>query len=247
MNRSLKVFFACALGAGIGAMIALQIGGYLWWIGMIIGATLGYLSYEFKAVLKAIVFAWRKIINYKLNWADIKVTLKLLFWVAIIIVCFCFLSFLRAYLEKNPLSPGSKAAILPIWFIFGFVIPILLALNDPIPALKFFLSPIILPLKFLIWVIEWAIKITKIILMVIAGLFTEIFLAMKAIFSFFKTIFVQIHSDERLLCFFDAGIGAGIGYFYHNALIGAIAGGILGAVNYELVSKRWLKLVPARS
>ncbi|MBL7022080.1 hypothetical protein ISR92_02060 [Patescibacteria group bacterium] len=75
--------------------------------------------------------------------------------------------------------------------------------------------------------------------------------AIKAISTFFmkiakliRYIFVEIHSDIRLLCAVDAMIGAGIGYFYTNPIIGMIAGGILGVINYELVSKRWLKLVP---
>ena len=61
---------------------------------------------------------------------------------------------------------------------------------------------------------------------------------------FSKQVLVLIHSDVRLLCGTDAAIGAGIGYLAHNPLIGALAGGILGLANYELVSIRWLKLVP---
>jgi len=40
------------------------------------------------------------------------------------------------------------------------------------------------------------------------------------------------------------GIGAIIGYFCGSAFIGAVAGAILGVVNYKLVSVRWLKMVP---
>jgi len=63
--------------------------------------------------------------------------------------------------------------------------------------------------------------------------------------AFFWILFKLIHSDLRLLCGIDAAIGAAIGYLSHNALIGALAGGALGVVNFELVSKRWLKLVRA--
>lgn len=52
---------------------------------------------------------------------------------------------------------------------------------------------------------------------------------------------------ERLLCSLDAALGAAIGYWLGNALIGALAGGILGHANFEVVSKRWLKLVPVKA
>ena len=60
--------------------------------------------------------------------------------------------------------------------------------------------------------------------------------------KFVKTVFVLIHSDIRLLCGTDAAIGALIGYFTGNVIIGMLAGGIIGVVNYELISKRLLRL-----
>lgn len=53
-----KVFIASALGAFIGSLVALQLNAYLWWLGLIAGGLVGYLSYEFKAVLRAIPVAW---------------------------------------------------------------------------------------------------------------------------------------------------------------------------------------------
>jgi len=45
----------------------------------------------------------------------------------------------------------------------------------------------------------------------------------------------------------DAMLGTVVGYFYGNALIGALAGGIFGVINFEIVSKRLLKLKPVSS
>ena len=59
---------------------------------------------------------------------------------------------------------------------------------------------------------------------------------------FLIAIFVLIHSDIRLLCGVDAAIGAGIGYFAGSVIVGMFAGGLFGVVNYEVVSKRLLKL-----
>lgn len=51
-----------------------------------------------------------------------------------------------------------------------------------------------------------------------------------------------VHSDVRLLCLCDAGIGTLIGFMSGSPIVGALVGGIFGAVNYEVVSKRLLKL-----
>ena len=58
--------------------------------------------------------------------------------------------------------------------------------------------------------------------------------------------FKYIHSDLRVLCAVDSGIGAIIGFLAGNPIVGAVVGGIIGYVNYEVVSKRLLKL-PTRS
>ena len=60
-------------------------------------------------------------------------------------------------------------------------------------------------------------------------------------------LFKLIHSDERLLCGIDAAIGVLIGYFTGNALIGALLGGLFGVLNFEIMSKRVLKVVPMHS
>jgi uncharacterized membrane protein len=43
----------------------------------------------------------------------------------------------------------------------------------------------------------------------------------------------------------DAVFGVIVGWKFGNPLLGAIVGGVLGVINYQLVSIRWLKLVPA--
>ncbi len=62
------------------------------------------------------------------------------------------------------------------------------------------------------------------------------------LYNFLKNLFFLIHSDLRLLCGVDSLIGAVTGYFTGNALIGALAGGMLGIADYEIISKRYLKV-----
>ena len=246
MNRTLKVFMACALGGGIGAMVALQLGIYFWWIGMFIGATIGYLSYEFKAVLKAIVYAWKKVTAKHPDQVTIEKTTSTLFW-------------------SMMLSGNGFAIIIPYMTLIvprmKFHLPIIA--SHPIGSLMIILLPSLLGVC---WQAQKLAKGDELkqghlssllinpLFLFTLGPITFLYLAYltaiyfkKILFPFSKTLFLQIHSDERLLCFFDAGIGAAIGYYFGNPLIGALAGGCLGVLNYEVVSKRVLKLVPIKS
>lgn len=66
---------------------------------------------------------------------------------------------------------------------------------------------------------------------------------------FIWQVFIRIHSEMRLLCMADAALGAAVGYFAGSAIIGALAGGVFGLVNYAVVTKRVLEprgLLPAR-
>lgn len=62
--------------------------------------------------------------------------------------------------------------------------------------------------------------------------------------QFVRVFFRLIHSDLRLLCAFDAALGAAVGYFTGSALLGALIGGFAGVANYEIISKRVLNLIP---
>lgn len=68
---------------------------------------------------------------------------------------------------------------------------------------------------------------------------------------FSRELFVRIHSEERLLVGVDAVLGTLVGYVVDprpfGVLIGMAAGALLGFVNYELVSIRGLRLIPARA
>mgnify|MGYP001615046653 FL=1 len=59
IQETRKVFVACALGAGIGSLIALEMSAGLWWVGLLVGGLTGYLAYDFKVVARAIPMAAR--------------------------------------------------------------------------------------------------------------------------------------------------------------------------------------------
>ncbi|RJO59682.1 hypothetical protein C4546_01175 [Candidatus Parcubacteria bacterium] len=76
-------------------------------------------------------------------------------------------------------------------------------------------------------------------------LFLGIYYTAKAIFVGTRYLFKTIHSDMRLLCGIDAALGALIGFYFENPVLGAVIGGLIGVLNYELISKRLLRLVTA--
>ncbi len=63
--------------------------------------------------------------------------------------------------------------------------------------------------------------------------------------KFIKKLFLLIHSQARLICGVDSLFGTVIGYFFfHDPIMGGIAGAILGVFNYWIVSIKILKLEP---
>ena len=63
------------------------------------------------------------------------------------------------------------------------------------------------------------------------------------LFIFSWETFKYVHSDEAIVCLAYSAVGVIIGHFANqNALAGAITGAILGRVNYQIISVRWLKV-----
>ncbi len=105
------------------------------------------------------------------------------------------------------------------------------------------LNPISLPfvavfftLKFLFWVAKDVVPKIPYALMQ----------TFRWFWRFFKHLFILIHSEIRLICLVDAGIGAGIGFVFSSPVIGGLAGAVFGILNYWIVSIKILKLKPAK-
>ena len=271
MNRSLKVMFACALGAALGTFVALAVNSYFWWLGLPVGFIIGYLAYEFETVIAATktvsrkTFGWRP--DAELWKAYIKaclaswlVTLTYGFGLAIPTTLLITLLILLTtggmgetsitqgvtenFLEVCDLFLG----ILMVWsllcWLFGGIpaaieMTILTMardrserLNDLEKARKDLL--LWNPIRVYGYLVPKGIWWTAV----------RLPSGVKTTGRFAWLIFCEIHSDVRLLCGLDAAIGAACGYFAGSVLIGLISGGVMGLVNFEVVSKRVLKLVP---
>jgi hypothetical protein len=53
-----KVTTACFLGGSLGALVALELNQYFWWLGIIFGCLVGYIGYSFKEIPSAMKKAW---------------------------------------------------------------------------------------------------------------------------------------------------------------------------------------------
>ncbi len=241
-----KVFFATALGAGVGSLVALEVSAMFWWIGLIAGGLTGYLSYEWRAVLAAIPAAYRATRNrqpdewWKAVWRGMYNGVLGFYLSCLLMGIEDFYRWLRGI---ELLAPTDLLNILLLntflcIFVGGFLYLSGWSKNyhtqDDLDAYKkilyLFAPPIVLfwhlP-RGMWWMISRAPRATMIFA--------------RFLRDFMWQIFLRIHSERRLICAADAMLGAAVGYSAGSALIGAVAGGIFGVVNYAVVTERWLK------
>lgn len=260
MNRTMKVFLTCAIGAGVGTSVALQLNHLFWWVGLLVGGFVGYFSYEFGAVVKAAPRAWKRATSWQFNPTPLYNYLQRYLTLLMVTAFMSSYMFLFPILLFIPFFNVAAGA-----FPFPKLIQIAMFLGGMTILFPFVFSWIPSPMfdagevrqSFLKWnlitLTVWQIP-RFVFWFLPRGIFWVAVRAPRAIRvaavvfgRFFWHLFRLIHSEERLLCGIDAAIGTVIGYFSGNALIGALAGGVFGVINYEIVSKRILHLVPIRT
>lgn len=248
-----KVFLACALGGGVGALVALQMWQPFWWVGMLVGGLVGYLAYEFDEVRRAILLAWRKVTEWRPST-------KMYWYIWCKVFTFVFSSTVNTFV-------GMCVLLLPIYYavygsyfllakgiwilLFGVGTCLLLAAFiacleaiDMSLEERYFITCPPNVFRLYLWIVPRAIGEGVWMAVTRGPRWTAGGVVIIA--RFLWQVFLLVHSEMRLLCGLDAAIGAAIGYWLGNAIIGAIAGGVFGIANFEIVSKWWLKLVPIK-
>jgi hypothetical protein len=230
-----KVFLACAIGAATGSFVALGMSHAFWWVGLLVGGIVGYLSYEWKTVLRAIPAAYRAAREGRPS----------IVWIPRVFLCWLNVSIwmtVPTFLDPSgKMEPYSVIEHVFIGFAIGTVGWLVLILGGLVLAfgelsaqLRSFtdwlrmMNNVINPLKVIFYYVPKGIGIAT-------------YHIIRFCQRFGWQLFLRIHSEIRLLCGMDAMVGAAIGYFAGSAIIGALAGGLLGVVNYAVVSERWLK------
>lgn len=246
MDQRLKVFLSTALGSLIGALIALSVWQPIWWIGMLAGGLVGYLSYEWREVISAILVAWAATRSNAVPVSkDILIIIGTLALVVVVfganaIPLIALLWLFRGY------DPGFPMTSVLIW---ATVVPLTLIVEVFIGfRRREEESPSFWSIFYLFYLISpigvYGYYLPRFLFLQLPKGIAE---GVVRCARFIQHLFILIHSEERLLCGVDAAIGAGVGYLMGNALVGALVGGLLGVANYEFISKRWLHLVPTNS
>lgn len=256
-RESWEIFGACALGAFIGSLIAIRLSA-IWLglpIGMFLGGMVGYLSYRFEDVLTAC----KRASHWRPDWRrfGMRIAYALLFCLFLSVQLTLFLPTIfcwRVYPHADP----TGWLVIPLlllsvpFFVLMWISDRTRSYEDTIPVLK---DELIVSaygrwcLKYLniVAVTFWiSYGMIRLIIYIVIRTPRAIATASVSVAKFIRDAFLYIHSRERLLVFTDAAIGAGIGWSFQNPIIGALLGGVLGVLNFEILSVRILKLAPSR-
>lgn len=260
-----SIMLACALGAFIGALFAIEIqsrfalGSYLWPFGALLGGIIAWCAVDFKPLCSGIArsyrvsampgkFCWKAAIAWILGFwslagSSTALCIALIFFIGTPPVN-PSLSWILVYTIPMMLWSVSLAGIL-VFIVLSAIFPFICfqrkneSKSEYEERMKkdiktgFGLLDSYNPISLLILVIRFSSLAVRFV-----G---------REIGRFVARVFIYVHSERRTLCFVDATLGAGIGFFCGSAIIGVVAGAALGVVNYELVSVRWLKLVPNKA
>ena len=262
-NRTgLKVFLATAIGTGLGGLIARELAPYLWWVGALAGGVIGYLAYEPMEVIRAVPRALRTAFWATWNnggyWLKMfikglpNILLTILLLTTILSCMMVPIHYLSIYTQPerdNRLLDSTSIPILlsiiVFYSIFGGVVLEKKGNEEKQETRRMMLSILarVNPISLCYYIVKYALKL---ILILLKFVFWQLWCFL---FTFGWSIYKQVHSDVRLLCGIDALLFAGLcGIFTDlNLIFGALAGGLFGLLNYEVMSKRVLHLVPARN
>lgn len=271
-RESINIALACAVGALIGALVSIEIaerfafGQYVWFVGALLGGGIAYCLVDFGEFCAGVRHAYFKTIDWRPHPMSFRAAFAMFCAYTMMTQNMFFIIFLAV-----PVYIAGKDFEFWPWLAFS-----LLALGIGLLAsvaiwrgrqnatnwawLKhqrvmekqgwkmFYWANVIGLSIWLIFLVGWLlwnaiIRIPRAYIATYHGIGWLI----RQASLFLKHLFIQIHSQRRVLCFVDASFGAAAGFYFGNAIIGMAVGALLGLLNYELVSVRWLKLAPTRS
>lgn len=260
MNTTGKIGLTCFLGSFIGALLALQLGA-LWWIGSLIGGGVGYISYSFREVIDAMCCVAISLKTERMKILKVLQDLicHILYGIGIAIL---FVIFIISFVISDSLIVVNVANVFNTALGNTFSATSLTGIESYLywtgGTLIMCVCTLVLPLFKGIFGIKDKVILRGIQCVLISLLPAVAFVTVPlTIFLFILTIIGVIgffsvsitlrvvrliHSDIRLLCMTDSLIGAIIGYYFKNPLVGALIGCILGVLNYQLVSIKWFKI-----
>lgn len=253
-----------------GALIGGIIGGYIenslfsYLIGMFTGGVFAYISYEMDVVIESV----KKVVTGDIDIEKMKlrgmVFLQVFLFAMVICSILLFICVIVPAFLSGPIEDLVDIELIQIYLMsqcVGLIISVFIAMmftyaswenprrlvendffNQTSPfiiknrLMCILINPIALPFTFA-WLVLYGIGMFAYNL---PKMIRYLDLAKKI-----KQVFILIHSECRTICFVDAALGTGVGLYFGSPILGAVIGGLLGLVNYYVVSIKILKIKPA--
>lgn len=253
MERTIKGLISCVFWAGIAAALAIQIDGYFWWVGILVGAFLGYLFCEPKEFFCAVRRAWYETTGWRLGkgwWKVLALGVLAFITTDITVVLF----FIPAHLWPSTKELGLAAIPVVVSGVIGcfsgFVVffATLFCLVEFLKQdeyqfdyredMEFVKGALIYlnPASVFFYLIPWGLfRLAKVIISEIPG-------AAIIFGRFAKRVYILIHSEFRSLCAVDIAFGGTVGYFAGSMITGMIVGGVFWLINYRIIAQKILRL-----
>ena len=224
-----KGLLASATGAWVGGMIALQMNQYFWWLGMLVGGLVGYVSYEPKECLtqtvrivrqafsgitsKSFIAFWKR---FGWNFFDLG---------SLWFLSCCFSYFLIIFVEpKVPIKAFLFATF--VILISMILVSFVVSFDSDYPS-HGELGKVINPISLIFWYLP------RLLIKAIRALPV----ALRWLGRLIVQVFVAVHSQERWMCLLDAALGSAWGYYWRHAVIGAFAGALFWLVSYQMIAR----------
>ena len=261
VETRIRMAVAIASGAGLGSLIARglfhsSLFHFFWWIGLLIGGLMGYVICEHHKVIPALKEAWAKATDWKPDWAlwkGLAILYKNCLRAAIIIAIFAVLLYQLTGGHAVQTMFNLQVATLLTWisvYLLTSVIIFLLTICDDAgrnnitwavkrnrESMKF-LFPSKVFISYPVHIIKLALKA----LVFLLGLLLDLILALPKIattlFYFSIYFLLIIYTKEAVICAFFAFLGAAIGFFAHNTILGMAMGVMFGLTTYEIYKRR---------
>lgn len=251
-----KIMIACGLGGLIGGFVASEVmGAFFWWVGIVVGALVAYLAFDFSRVIGAVPMAARRATAWRPNPEFWRMFGAHLLSLGSSISTFS-VGFYTASVVRTSTQPAHLQKVAAVAGSVTFITVVLAAaisasLLDPEQkeeelkecrwnAIHFN------PFSFYFWFLpKWTMIGMWKAIRFVPTLLGYVPSVIRTVGRFFWHLFKLIHSDMRLLVAADAALGVVIGFTLGNVLLCGAIGAVLGVLSYELISKRLFHIAPS--
>lgn len=233
-SRTGKVLAAILIGGLLGIATVVGMAPNWWPLGLVVGFLSGYLSYDFRTVCRAVPKAWQAASGW--DYKAFSRFAEQLF-LALVVVTFSIAELLAAPVFIVLTVGGDH----PVWALLFATMSIV----------AFFMVFLILIGKknrddLFYWRDLWIFNPIKFYLWDIPRVLFCLVIPSSARFSWY---FIRlIHSELRLLCGLEAALCSMVFHYTgNNVFLGLFVGLACGLLQFEILSKRVLKVVPFKA